>query len=151
MGFEGWFFKGGSTQNRWVLEIFFLPLKIRCPGPLFRKIRYVYRNCYIWQQAYIWALNNLHELHVEGEKIALRFSGCACLFSSGDKKRNISRNITLPRARKFKALWTFDHCKGNYRISLRLFQWTTVNPFYLLSLFTQWVMRGDKKPLCSMQ
>ena len=61
MAFDGWFFKGGSTQNRWalvddfskggvhktdglwwVLECFLLLLKIRHPGRLFRQIRYIF-------------------------------------------------------------------------------------------------------------
>ena len=42
MGFDGWFFKGGSTQNRWLLmdfECLLLLLKIRRPGRLFWQIR----------------------------------------------------------------------------------------------------------------
>ena len=43
MGFDGWFFKGGSTQNRWLLmgfcNVFFLHLKIKRPGRLQRSTR----------------------------------------------------------------------------------------------------------------
>ena len=71
MGFDGWFFKGGSTQNRrvlvgdfskggvhktdgfwWVLECFLLLLKIKRPGRLFRKIRYL--QFFIWKVLFIY-------------------------------------------------------------------------------------------------
>ena len=58
MSFHGWFFKGGSTQNRWVLmgdfskggvhktdgfwNVFLLLLKIKHPVRLFGQIRYVF-------------------------------------------------------------------------------------------------------------
>ena len=52
MGFDGWFFKGGSTQNRWlfggVWNVFLLLLKIKRPGRLFRQARYVYFFAYIF-------------------------------------------------------------------------------------------------------
>ena len=38
---DGWFFKGGSTQNRWVLEFVLLSIKMKRPGRLFWQIRYV--------------------------------------------------------------------------------------------------------------
>ena len=40
MDFDGWFFKGGSTWNRWLLEIVLLLSKIERPGRLFRQIRH---------------------------------------------------------------------------------------------------------------
>ena len=39
MAVDGWFFKGGSTQNRWILMGFgvcFIASKIKRPGRLFR-------------------------------------------------------------------------------------------------------------------
>ena len=44
MGFDGWFFEGGSTQNWWALMssgVLFLLLKIKRPGRLFWQIRYL--------------------------------------------------------------------------------------------------------------
>ena len=47
MGLDGWFFPGGSTQNRWVLEMFLLLLKIKRPGRLLQKIRYFdFNRCF---------------------------------------------------------------------------------------------------------
>ena len=43
MAFDGWLFKGGSTQTDgfgWALEKILLLLKIKRPARLFRQIRY---------------------------------------------------------------------------------------------------------------
>ena len=32
MAFDGWFCQGGSTQNRWLLELFLIASKNKAPG-----------------------------------------------------------------------------------------------------------------------